>query len=212
MENKFKQILQNRRAINFFDSEREVPDALLRELVEDATHSPSSFNLQPWNLMVLRDNDEKMRLQKLAMNQPKVSEAPVTLIVLADTKAWAKDNDAFNIVLNHKLTDGELKEEQIDWFEGVCGRLYGQSRDFELAFAVKNAGFFAMSLMYAATARGVQTHPMDGFDHDAVRKEFNIPDNYWIPLLMAVGYHAKNAEILPVKKRKSFDELVLSFD
>lgn len=212
MENKFKQMIQNRRAINFFDSERDIPEALLKELVEDATHSPSSFNLQPWNLMVLRDQDRKMRLQKLAMNQPKVSEAPVTLIVLADTKAWAKGNDAFNIVLNHKLTDGELKEEQIDWFEGVCGRLYGQSRDFELAFAVKNAGFFAMSLMYAATARGIQTHPMDGFDHDAVKKEFNIPDNYWIPLLMAVGYHAKNAEILPFKKRKSFDELVLSFD
>lgn len=212
MEKAFKQMLQNRRAINFFDPERAVPDALLRELVEDATHSPSSFNLQPWNIMVLRDKEEKMRLQKLAMNQPKVSEAPVTLIVLADTKAWTKDNDAFNIVLNHKLSDGELKEDKIDWFHGVCGSLYGKSRDSELAFAVKNTAFFAMSLMYAATAKGIQTHPMDGFDHDGVKKEFNIPDNYWIPLLMSVGYHAQNAEILPVKKRKSYDELVISFD
>lgn len=211
MEKEFKQILQNRRAINFFNPERDVPEQLLRELVEEATHSPSSFNLQPWNMLVLRDKDEKMRLQKLAMNQPKVSEAPVTLIILADTKAWHKENDALHIVLNHKLQDGELKEEQKDWFFGVCERLYGKSRDSELAFAVKNTAFFAMSLMYAATAKGLQTHPMDGFDHDGVKKEFNIPDNYWVPLLMSVGYHADNAEILPVKKRKSYDELVLTF-
>ncbi|MEZ0575990.1 nitroreductase family protein [Halodesulfovibrio aestuarii] len=212
MEKTFKQILQHRRAINFFDPERDVPEALLRELVEDATHSPSSFNLQPWNIMVLRDKEEKMRLQKLAMNQLKVSEAPVTLIILADTKAWHKDNEAFKLVKKHKLQDGELKEDQIDWFHGVCERLYGKSHDSELAFAVKNTAFFAMSLMYAAAARGLETHPMDGFDHDGVKKEFNIPENYWVPLLLAVGHHAKNAEVLPKKKRKSYDELVLSFD
>ncbi|SIN68581.1 nitroreductase family protein [Halodesulfovibrio marinisediminis] len=211
MEKTFKQILQNRRAINFFDPERKVPEGLLRELVADAAHTPSSFNLQPWNIIVLRDKDEKMRLQKLAMNQPKVSEAPVTLIMLADTKAWHKDNDSLQLVLNHKLQDGELKEEQRDWFHGVCEKLYGKSRDSELAFAVKNTAFFAMSLMYAATARGLQTHPMDGFDHDGVKKEFNIPENYWVPLLMSVGYHAKNAEVLPIKQRKSYDDIVLSF-
>ncbi|OBQ45797.1 nitroreductase family protein [Halodesulfovibrio spirochaetisodalis] len=211
MEKAFKQILQNRRAINFFDQERDVPEALLREIVEEATHSPSSFNLQPWNIMVLREQEEKMRLRKLAMNQPKVSESPVTLILLADTRAWHKDNDSLNIVLNHKLDDGELTEDKKDWFFGVCERLYGKSRDSQLAFAVKNTAFFAMSLMYSATSRGLQTHPMDGFDHDGVKKEFNIPDQYWVPLLMSVGYHAKNAEILPVKQRKSYDELVVSF-
>ncbi|MCG8533246.1 MAG: nitroreductase family protein [Desulfovibrionales bacterium] len=211
MQKTFKEIITNRRAINFFDQEREVPDALLREIVEDATHAPSSFNLQPWNLIVLRDQEEKMKLRKLAMNQPKVSEAPVTLIVLADTKAWHVDNPSFRIVLEKKFSDGELTEDKKDWFSGVCERLYGTSRDAEMAFGVKNTAFFAMSLMYAATARGLQTHPMDGFNHDGVKEAFNIPDHYWVPLLMAIGYHAPQAEIIPKKLRKTYDELTLRF-
>lgn len=212
MKKAFQDILQKRRAINFFDPDKDVSEALLQEIVEDATRSPSSFNLQPWNMIVLRTLDDKMRLRKLAMNQPKVSESPVTLIFLADTKAWHEENDAFNIVLTHKLHDGSLKEEQKDWFVGVCKKLYGRCRDSELAFAVKNTAFFAMSFMYSATSRGLQTHPMDGFDHDGVRKEFKIPDNYWIPLIMSVGYHAAQAEILPVKERKTYDEIILNFE
>jgi len=211
MEKAFKDILRNRRAINFFDQDRDVPDELLREIIEDATHAPSSFNLQPWNIIVLRELEDKMRLRKLAMNQPKVSESPVTLIILADTKAWHEDNLSFNTVMNQKIDAEELQADKKDWFRGVCARLYGKTRDFEMAFAIKNTAFFAMSIMYAATSRGLQTHPMDGFNHDKVKEEFKIPDHYWVPLLMSIGYHAEKAEILPVKSRKSYDDLVVSF-
>jgi nitroreductase len=52
---------------------------------------------------------------------------------------------------------------------------------------------------------------MDGFDHHAVRKEFNIPDNYWVPLLLAVGYLKKDMELAPSKWRKSYEEIVVKF-
>jgi len=35
----------------------------------------------------------------------------------------------------------------------------------------------------AKTPSGLDTHPMDGFDHDGVKKAFDIPDNYWVLLL-----------------------------
>jgi nitroreductase len=50
---------------------------------------------------------------------------------------------------------------------------------------------------------------MDGFGHDAVRKEFRIPENYWIPLLMAVGYFNGTKTLLPPKWRKTYEEIVL---
>jgi nitroreductase len=62
-----------------------------------------------------------------------------------------------------------------------------------------------MNLMYAATANGLESHPMDGFDHEGVRKAFNIPDNYWVPLLLALGYPKPGLELHPPKWRKSVE-------
>ncbi len=105
-----------------------------------------------------------------------------------------------------------MSEKQYDWFTNACKGLYGETEEKQQAFACKNAGFFAMALMFAAKNLGLDTHPMDGFDHDGVRKEFNIPENYWIPLLMAVGYFDEKKSLHPPKWRKTLEEIVVKFN
>ncbi len=207
----FQEISKNRRSINFFNPDKDVSENLLRGMVEIAANTPSSFNLQPWNLMALRNVEEKEKLKSLAWDQPKVTEAPVVLIVLADKKGWEEGNPVFEKNWEDMLKSGSMQPEQRDWFLNATNSLYNWSEDANLAFAVKNTGFFAMSLMYAAISLGLETHPMDGFDHEAVRREFNIPDNYWIPLLLAVGYKKPGLEIHPPKWRKAYNEIVVSF-
>jgi len=207
----FIDVINNRRAVNFFDPDKDVPDETLRVMINTAAKAPSSFNLQPWSLIVLRGHEEKMRLQSLAWNQPKVSEAPVTLIVLADQEGWKEGHQFVEKNFQEMITAKAMNEDQRQWFADARTSLYGESEDKHLAFACKNTGFFAMALMLAAKNLGLDTHPMDGFDHDAVRKEFNIPDNYWIPLLLAVGYFNKDMELAPPKWRKAFEEIVVKF-
>jgi nitroreductase len=205
----FKDVITKRRAVNFFDRQKPVPDHLIREIVEMAAQAPSSFNLQPWSLIILKTPEEKMRLRKLAWDQPKVSEAPVVFIVLADQNGWKKGHPFVEKNFREMVKAGSIKDERYDWFIHACEGLYGTSPEKEQAFACKNAGFFAMALMFAAKHLGLDTHPMDGFDHDAVRKEFQIPESYWIPLLMAVGYFDGTKTLLPPKWRKTYDEIVL---
>lgn len=207
----FTEISTKRRSINFFDPNREVSQQDLTRMVELAANTPSSFNLQPWNLMVLRDPAEKEKLKKVAWDQPKVAEAPVVLIVLADKKGWQEGNPGFEKTWEKTLETGSMEPGQREWFLNATQSLYNWSPDANLAFAAKNAGFFAMSLMYAATSLGLETHPMDGFDHQAVQREFKVPDNYWIPLLLAVGYKKEGIELTPPKWRKTYDEILVSF-
>jgi nitroreductase len=207
----FKDVITQRRAVNFFDTEKNVSDALLKELVETAAKTPSGFNLQPWSLIVLRNKEEKMKLQQLAWNQPKVSEAPVTLIVLADREGWKAGHPFAEKNFREMVKAGSMTEEQHQWFGDTCKALYGSSEERKMAFACKNTGFFAMSLMLAAKNLGLDTHPMDGFDHDGVKKAFDIPDNYWVPLLLAVGYFDTGKTLAPPKWRKTFDEIVVKF-
>lgn len=207
----FKDVIYLRRSVNFFDPEKPVSDELLQKMVETAANSPSSFNLQPWNLMVLKDKESKEKLMKLAWNQPKVAQAPVVLIVLADRDGWKESHPTLERNFQEMVKAGSMTTDQRSWFLGATKSLYGDNEERRQAFANKNTGFFAMSLMLAAKDLGIDTHPMDGFDLEAVRKSFNIPDNYWIPLLIAVGYFQKGKELLPPKWRKTFDEIVVSF-
>jgi nitroreductase len=207
----YKEIAEKRRAINFFDPERDVSEDLLGEMIDLAAKVPSSFNLQPWNLMVLRDTATKEKLKALAWDQPKVVEAPVTLIVLADKNGWQAGHPTVEKNWQEMLDSGAMGPDQRDWFFNAAKSLYGWSPEASLAYAVKNTGFFAMGLMYAATSLGLETHPMDGFDHEGVRQAFNIPDNFWVPLLLAVGYKKPEAEVFPPKWRKTRDEIVVSF-
>lgn len=208
----FKEVIYSRRAVNFFDPDKDVPESLLNEMIETAALSPSGFNIQPWSLIVLRNQSDKLQLQKHAWNQPKVSESPVTLIVLADTEGWKPGNSFLEKNFREMVNIGAMTEDRREWFDGACASLYGASESSKVAFACKNTGFFAMSLMLAAKNLGLDTHPMDGFDMDAVRKEFKIPDNYWIPLLMSVGYFNSKKTLMPAKWRKSVDDIVVRFD
>lgn len=207
----FIDVINNRRSVNFFDPDKEVPDETLKAMIETAAKAPSSFNLQPWCLIVLRDQEEKMKLRKLAWDQPKVTEAPVTLIVLADRDGWKEGHRFVEKNFQEMIKAGAMIEDQRQWFADARVSLYGSNEEKQQAFACKNTGFFAMALMLAAKNMGLDTHPMDGFDHEEVRKEFNIPDKYWIPLLLAVGHFKEDQELAPAKWRKTYDEIVVKF-
>lgn len=200
----FNEILEKRRAINFFDPTQDVPENLLHTVLAEAAMAPSSFNLQPWKVKVVRDPARKAALRAVAWDQPKVTEAPVVLIVLGDRDGWKEGNPTLEGHFAHSY-----KPEQRDWFLNATKTLYGDSPDASLAFAAKNAGLFCMSLMYAACAHGLDTHPMDGFDREAVRKEFNIPDQYWIPMLIAVGHRKPDLQVHPKAWRQPLDMMIL---
>lgn len=206
----FLDVVEKRRAVNFFDPAKDVSDELLRKVVETAAKAPSGFNLQPWNLMVLRSGEDKARLRKIAWDQPKITDAPVVLIFLADREGFRKGHPTFERNFSEMVATG-LPREKYDWLAGAVDSLYGTSELFSLSFAVKNTAFFAMALMYAAKNLGLDTHPMDGFDHDAVKKEFSIPDRFWLPLIMAVGHFDETKTLNAPKWRKSYDEIVVSF-
>lgn len=205
----FEAILKNRRAINHFDPGKDVDDATLKTILEQAVKAPSSYNLQPWKVIVFRDPEKKASLRKLAFDQPKVTEAPVILMFLADRSGWRPDNQTMRSVFEDNVKSGKMTSDQREWFAGVTQALYGRDDEAMQAFANKNTGLFAMSVMYTASHYGLHTHPMDGFDHDGVRKEFDIPEIYWIPMLMAVGHLKQGITIHPKAWRQSYEDMVL---
>jgi nitroreductase len=87
------------------------------------------------------------------------------------------------------------------------------------AYAMYDLGAAAVSITLAAEALGLATHQMGGFDHDAARKEFAVPESYALGSVMAFGYQDEpaalaNEELISretaPRTRKPLTEMVFS--
>lgn len=198
------QAIRQRRSINYFQAGQSIPDGTLNELLETANLAPSSFNLQPWRVIVVRNSDRKKILRQCAMGQPKAEEAAAVLIIIADPSAVETNMER---VLDSWDSLGYMKPEMRNNYSAMIKSLYGEpdSQQRRL-FAVKNASLFAMNLMIAARGLGLETHPMDGIDETCIKKEFNIPDDKLIPMIIAVGSLRPDTELLPRAFRRDVSE------
>jgi FMN reductase [NAD(P)H] len=88
--------LKRRKSIRKY-SNKEVSEALLDTLLEQAERTPTMGNLQLYSVIVTRDDAMKQQLAPAHFNQPMVTGAPVVLTFCADfrrTSLWAAQRNA----------------------------------------------------------------------------------------------------------------------
>lgn len=175
------EVLLERRATTHFLPDP-VPDEYLNAILRFALQAPSGYNLQPWRFVVVRDAEDRKRLQKAAYNQPKVAEAPVVVIAVGMKEAWkATAEDVFR----EGAARGAGKPETVaPYLKGALDFLATQSMP---AWVNRHTMIAVATMMLVAEAYGFDTAPMEGFDAAAVRREFGIPDEGEVCALLAIG-------------------------
>lgn len=83
------EFFKKRRSIRRY-SDREVPEELLREILESAMRAPTCGNMQLYSVVVTRSEEGKRALAPAHFNQPMVTEAPVVLTVCADFNRFTR--------------------------------------------------------------------------------------------------------------------------
>jgi nitroreductase len=178
------QVLLDRRATDHFKPDA-VPDEYLDAVLAFAAQAPSGYDLQPWRFIVVREKKNRERLQKAAFNQPKVAEAPVVVIVCAPHDEWKNRIDD---VFQEQTSRGRMSAEEaektkktaVNFIEGFSPAIW-LNRHTVIAFT---------TMMLVAEAYGLDTAPMEGFDPEAVKKEFGIPPASEVVALLAIGFAA----------------------
>jgi len=69
-----------RRSIRAF-AKKDVTPTKLTKILDAGRQAPSAGNLQPWELVVVRDSKRKMALAQAAFGQYFIAEAPVVVVV-----------------------------------------------------------------------------------------------------------------------------------
>ena len=228
------QAIRDRRAVRRY-SAKTVPDDLLLELLELANRAPSGFNLQPWHFIVVRDPNIKKLLSHVAMDQPQVVEAPVTVVFVANSRSW---KEPYSRVLELGQQSGSLSERAHAMYKkrvptifrtsplGIFGfgkkivipilRLFRPtpsavtSHQEAIQYVRLQTMIAAATFMIAARGAGLDTSPMEGFDEDRLKRLLNIPSYMSVPIIIPVGY-ALETSTSPQSVRLSLKEK-LSFD
>src|ERR1051325_4099496 len=83
-------LVRDRRATDNFSPEP-IPESDLQQILRAGLEAPSSYNLQPWRFVVVRDLNQRKKLRIAALDQQKVEEAPVVIVACGDTLGWRED-------------------------------------------------------------------------------------------------------------------------
>jgi len=160
----FLDIVKGRRSNRKY-LDKDVPDELVQQVLEAVRWAPSGGNIQPWEVIVIRDPDTKKRLQDtLGGYNPArkaIVAAPLLLVLCAKEKipdTYRKDKDILT-----KFGDW--------WFL------------FHLGSAAQN-------LCLAAHDMGLGTVMVGFFDHDRAKEILEVPEGYEVVLMTPLGYPA----------------------
>ena len=80
--NEILRTIQSRRSIRKY-SQKPIPENELKEILKTGFSAPSGGNMQPWRVVVVREQTRKEQLAIAAYGQSFIAEAPVLLVVCA---------------------------------------------------------------------------------------------------------------------------------
>ncbi len=164
-----------------------IPEATLKELVALTTAAPSSYNLQPWRIVMVTDPAKREALTKASWNQSQVATAPVTFVFAVDVHGWKKTLEQ---TLATGAESGAWNEKTIAFFRTAIPSFQNSLTDKLREYPIKDALIAATHLALAAESLGLNSAFMNGWQEDAVKEVIGAKGNpdVAIALLMPVGY------------------------
>ncbi len=204
----FLEILNKRYACKAMTGQK-VPQEKIDNILEAIRLTPTSSGLQPFEILVVTNDELKAEIQKIAWNQPQVTGCSHLLVFAAwDTYTEDRINEMFDLTNEVR----GVKSKGLEAYRQKLLSFYPQ-RDAEINFqhTAKQTYIALMSAMTQAAAEGLASTPMEGFDADELDKILNLREKgLRSTLMLPVGYSdAENDYVANLKKvRKSMDKLV----
>jgi nitroreductase len=183
MTNAVVKCILSRTAAKYYDPADSLSDDQIRELVRIGTTAPTSFHLQNWRFIAVRTPEAKARLSPIAWNQPPITEAAVTFIVVGQLA----DSSTIPARLAPVVEAGIMPAKLVPDWEIPARGLYQDFPQRQRDEAVRTASFGAAAMLYVARSWGLGSTPMIGFDDEAVHREFGLAENEVPVLLLSIG-------------------------
>lgn len=176
--------IYQRRSIKEYDPNHKLSAAEETKLLEAAIQAPTSFNIQHWRFVIVRDPGLRKKIRtEFGNDQAQMTDASLLIIMTADTKAWQK-----NPVRYWQNAPKEINDLLVNWM----GPFHEGREWLQRDEAQRSIGMAMQTLMLAAKAMGYESCPMIGFDIEKVAELINLPDDHVMGAMVAIGKGTKD--------------------
>ena len=192
----FYEVINRRRSIRQFE-DREIPQEVLERILDAGLKAPSSNHQRQWELLTLTDKAVIKELAQIVKPYPCRITEPKTpqqeMFKIAYPRQRSMIEEAACVVLPCFKMKYDLKSTTND---------YGLM-DYGAAWALVE------NMLLAATAEGLGSvvHIPVKKEPEQMKEFLKIPDGYYLPALVVLGYPGKDA-LLPSQVKATVENKV----
>jgi nitroreductase / dihydropteridine reductase len=204
-----KEKLNWRYATKAMDPSKKVPRAKLDAIIEAINLAPTSSGLQPFEVLVISNDDLRAKIRAVAWDQAQVTDSTYLLVFAAWDNYTAERID--RVVNQTHEERGTPLEVLNGYYDTLKANYLPRPAEVNYAHAARQAYIALGIALTAAAFEEVDATPMEGFDPDAVDEILGLREKGLRSVtLMPVGYRAKSGDrLLGAKKvRKPLSELI----
>ena len=175
------EVLKRRASVRSFE-DRDVPEPMIRAILDAARQAPTSSNLHAYSIVVVREPATKERLAELAGGQAHIAKAPVFLALCADVNRL----DAVSAEAGGTLARDHLELSLV---------------------AIIDAALVGMAATLAGDSLGLGGCMIGGMRNDpvAVAETLNLPEGVFVVFGLTLGWPTERP---PAKPRMPDDMIV----
>ena len=194
----FEDVIRQRRSVRAFRPDP-VPLALVRELLQTASRSPSGTNIQPWKVHVVAGPVRERLVREVlahAATDPADAKAEFPRTgkrkepYLSRMRTLGKD-----MYGRIGIAKGDEAASRAQWgrnwsfFDAPVGLIFTLDRDLD-AMSFLDVGMFMQSLMLAAKVRGLDTCAQGAWNlyWTVTRRVLAVPEDEYVIVGMSLGY------------------------
>ena len=176
--------IYKRRAVKHFDPDHKMTEEEEAKLFEAVIQAPTSFNIQHWRFVVLRDPELRAKIRtELGNDQSQMTDASLLVLFTADVQAWRKEPARY-----WKNAPQEVADLLVGWM----GPFHEGREWLQRDEAQRSIGMAMQTMMLAAQGLGYQSCPMIGFEIDKVAELVKLPDDHVMGPMVAIGKGTKD--------------------
>jgi len=202
--------LKWRYATKEFDTTKKVSDENMDILLDSLRLTPSSFGLQPWKFVVVRNEELRGKLVEASWGQKQVAEASHLIILCSPLDISEKDVDAYvDSVANERSVDRETLVGFRDMMVGFISRKDEKQRKEWM----KNQLYIALgNLMTTCASLRIDACPMEGFLPSKYNEILGLKEKGLRPVLVCpVGYRSADDKYADIAKVRYTQEEVVEY-